>query len=136
MGFPFLRGARSERFRSLVSWYCVHIEHERLCEAINVTFRNMLIAEYRAFDEPKECRVFRDYHTNGSYSYYFSPAAADKLAALIELWNGFGVSDPTNLSHMTQIVGAERSAPRNMESEPKRRSTDKSDDQVRNRKPR
>src|SRR5882672_2709844 len=117
------------------SWVCVHIEHERLSEAINVTFRNMLISEYREFGEPKDCRVFRDYHTNGAYSYFFSPAAAEKLAALIDLWNGFGVSDPTNLSHMTQIVGAERSVPRNTESQSDRRSTDTSYEAVRNRKP-
>src|SRR6185503_20169213 len=124
-----------EGSRVLVSWICVHIEHERLCEAVNVTFRNMLIAEYREFGEPKDCRVFREFHTNGSYSYFFSPTAAETLGALINFWNGFTVSPPTRLSKMTLIVGAERSTPRNTQSQPNRRSTDQSGDQVQNRKP-
>jgi len=95
----------------------------------------MLIAEYREFGEPKDCRVFREFHTNGSYSYFFSPTAAETLGALINFWNGFTVSPPTRLSKMTLIVGAERSTPRNTQSQPNRRSTDQSGDQVQNRKP-
>ena len=95
------------------NWVCVHIEHERLSEAVNVTFRNMLISEYREFGEPKHCRVFREFHANGSYSYFFSPTAAETFEALINFWNGFTVSQPTRLSKMTLIVGAERSALRN-----------------------
>jgi len=118
-----------------VSWICVHIEHERLCEAVNVTFRNMLIAEYREFGEPKDCRVFREFHTNGSYSYFFSPTAAETFEALLNFWNGFTVSPPTRLSKMALIVGAERSAPRNTESQPNKRSTDNSDGRLQNRRP-
>jgi hypothetical protein len=40
------------------SWVCVHIEHERLSEAINVTFRNMLISEYREFGDAERLPGF------------------------------------------------------------------------------
>ena len=86
-----------------MDWYCVQIEHKRLAMAINVTFRNMLIAEYRALGQPHNCRVYRETHADG-YSYFFSPDAAETLRAFVNFWEGFGVSQPTNLAQMEIIV--------------------------------
>lgn len=90
-----------------MSWYCVHIDHKRLSTPLNLTFRNLLTAEYRALGEPSECRVYRDYHTDGSYSYMFSPAAAEKMAVFLDFWEAFRISDPKELGHMRLIVGVE-----------------------------
>jgi hypothetical protein len=35
-------------------WYCVHIAHERLLNAIDVTFRHMLLSEYRGLGQPPD----------------------------------------------------------------------------------
>ena len=109
-----------------MGWYCVHIDHKRLAAPVNHTFRNMLIAEYRDLGEPPECRVYRDFHTDGSYSYVFSPAAAAKLAVFIDFWEAFGISEPTDLTHMLLIVGTDPSDRLNTESQPGKTSPDKS----------
>lgn len=99
-----------------MGWYCVHIDHKRLAAPVNHTFRNMLIAEYRALGEPKDCRVYRDFHTDGSFSYLFSPAAAEKMAVFVDFWEAFGISEPTDLTHMRLIVGHDPPEPSKIKS--------------------
>lgn len=88
----------------LMGWYCVYIEHMRLTDAVNTTFRNMLIDEYRDKGQPRDCRVYLRADPKGGYSYYFSPVAAKTLEKFMRFWEGFGCPEPTNLLQMEVVV--------------------------------
>ena len=87
-----------------MAWCCVHIAHTRVSRAVNLTFRNMLIDEYRELGEPKGCHVYRHDHADGSYTYFFSPAAAEALAVFVDFWDGYGCGEPTNLTQMDVVI--------------------------------
>ena len=86
------------------NWYFVEIAHARLLNAIDVTFRHMLISEYRTLGQPADCRVYRGLGLSRSYLYFFTPEAADHLRALVNFWEGVGCSEPTNLAKMEVII--------------------------------
>ena len=85
-------------------WYFVEIAHARLLNAIDVTFRHMLISEYRNLGHPADCRVYRQAGLSRSYLYFFSPASANHFRALVNFWEGVGCSEPTNLAEMEVII--------------------------------
>lgn len=87
-----------------MDWYCIQIDHPRLVVTIDVTFRRMLIAEYLAFDAPKNCRVYRKAFPDNSYCYFFSPEAANIFKAFVNFWEGIAVPEPTNLLEMEVII--------------------------------
>ncbi len=87
-----------------VDWYCVHIEHTRLTGPLNQTFRNLLIDEYAKLGQPRNCRVYVRANWDGSYSYFFSPGAAERLEPFVRFWQGVAISEPTNLLHMQVAV--------------------------------
>jgi len=86
---PVLREAKLE-------WHCVHIEHKRLAHPLDVTFRNMLIQEYRNFGEPADCRVYRKSHGDGARTYFFSPAASEHMEIFLNFWEAFECPEPAN----------------------------------------
>ena len=86
-----------------MSWYCVHIEHIRVAKAVNATFRNMLIDEYRKQGSPRGCHVYLN-SAPGGYFYYFSPAAAEALKVFMRFWEGYGVPEPTHWHQMEVVI--------------------------------
>jgi hypothetical protein len=87
-----------------MGWCCVHIAHTRVARAVNVTFRNMLIDEYRILGEPKDCHVYRRVRPDDSCSYFFSPAAAGAMEAFVNFWEGYECDEPTNLAQMDILI--------------------------------
>lgn len=87
-----------------MDWYCIQIDHPRLVLTIDVTFRKMLIGEYRDFGQPENCRVYRKIFPDGSYLYYFSPQAAYTFKVFVNFWEGYAISEPTNLHDMEIII--------------------------------
>ncbi len=87
-----------------MGWYCVPIEHMRLTNTVNTTFRKMLNDEYREHGEPRGCRVYLRSDPDGGYVYFFSPAAAASLERLIKFWEGFGCPQPVNLDQMEVVL--------------------------------
>ena len=64
-----------------MDWYCIQIEQHRLSHAINLTFRNMLIEEYRHHGALDNCRVYRQIQL-GSYTYLFCTRCSQGAAGL------------------------------------------------------
>ena len=87
-----------------MGWHCVHIEHMRLSNALNVTFRNMLLAEYRSLGTPADCRVYRRRHPDAAITYYFSPNAFESMSAFVEFWNGYACPEPTDFIGLEVII--------------------------------
>jgi hypothetical protein len=87
-----------------MGWCCVHIAHTRVSRAVNLTFRNMLTDEYRELGEPKSCHVYRHAPADGSFTYFFSPAAAKALVVFVDFWEGYECVEPANLAKMDIIV--------------------------------
>jgi len=85
-------------------WYCVQIDHPRLVRTIDLTFRNVLVGEYRDLGQPENWRVFRKSFDDGSHCYFFSPEAARQLAALVNWWQGIEVPEPQDLDEMSRII--------------------------------
>ena len=85
-------------------WSCVHIQHTRVARAVNLTFRNMLIDEYKELGEPRDCNVYRRVRPDQAVSYFFSPAAAHALAAFVNFWDGYECIQPTDLAQMDVII--------------------------------
>lgn len=94
------------RREALVDWFCVHIEDLHRSQAVNTTFRKMLIDEYRANGEPLDWRVYLRADPDGSYSYFFSPGAAKALKAFLSFWEGVGCPEPTNLHQMEVVLSS------------------------------
>jgi len=86
-----------------LEWHCVHIEHKRLAHPLDVTFRNMLIQEYRHFGEPADCRVYRKSHGDGARTYFFSPAASEHMEIFLNFWEAFECPEPAVLELETII---------------------------------
>jgi len=87
-----------------MAWWCVQVAHTRVSRAVNLTFRNMLIDEYRALGQPNGCHVYRRVRADDSVSYFFAPAAGEALAAFVNFWEGYECSEPTNLAEMDVII--------------------------------
>jgi hypothetical protein len=87
-----------------VEWYCVRIEQQRLARVINLTFRNMLLEEYRDLGQPDNCRVYRRIHPDGSHTYLFSPDAADVMKIFVDFWEGSAVAEPTAFDQMEVVI--------------------------------
>ena len=87
-----------------MGWYCVHIEHMRLSDPLNVTFRNLLIGEYRSLGQPSNCRVHRRRHMNSSVTYYFSPGAYEAMTAFVSFWKGTECAEPTDSIGLEAII--------------------------------
>lgn len=86
-----------------MGWHCVFIEKTRIAKAVSVTFRNMLIDAYQNRGEPPHCHVyFRP--GGGGYYYYFSPAAVNVLGVFMKFWEGYEVSEPTNLGRLELVI--------------------------------
>jgi hypothetical protein len=77
-----------------LEWRCVHIQHKRLAYPLDVTFRNMLIQEYRSFGEPADCRVYRKSHGDGAKTYFFSPAASEHMEIFLNFWGAMECPEP------------------------------------------
>jgi hypothetical protein len=87
-----------------MDWYCVQIEHTRLTRPLNETFRNLLIDQYVALGQPSNCRVYISVDLDGSYSYFFSPGAVERLQAFVRFWRGIAIPQPANLPQMQVAV--------------------------------
>ncbi len=87
-----------------MDWYCVQIEPTRLARTINLTFRTMLLDEYRRRGITSYCHVYFAPTSNGMSSYYFTPVAAQILADFIRLWEGHKVPEPANFATMEIVV--------------------------------
>jgi hypothetical protein len=87
-----------------MAWCCVHIEHTRVSRAVNLTFRNMLIDDYRELGQPKDCHVYRHARPDGSINYFFSPTAAEAMAVFVDFWGGYEYVEPTNLAQMDVMI--------------------------------
>ena len=87
-----------------MQWYCVRIDHVRLAIPINVTFRNMLVDEYRDLGEPSHFRVYRRGNSNGPFSYFFPPDTAAMVMAFLNFWNAYAVSEPEGLEEMEVVI--------------------------------
>ena len=86
-----------------MGWNCVFIEKTRIAKAVNATFRNMLIGAYLEKGQPPNCHVyFRQ--GDGGYYYYFAPAAATVLGVFMKYWEGYEVSEPTNLGRLEVVI--------------------------------
>jgi len=88
-----------------LDWHCVHIEHKRLAHPLDVTFRNMLMQEYRNFGEPADCRVYRKRHFDGGTTYFFSPEASEHMEIFLNFWEAFECPAPSLLG-LEIIVGS------------------------------
>jgi hypothetical protein len=86
-----------------MGWYCVFLDNTRIAKAISVTFRNMLVDVYQDKGQPVDCHVYYRKGGGGHY-YYFSPAAANVLGAFMKFWEGYEVSEPTNLQRMEIVI--------------------------------
>ena len=86
-----------------MGWHCVFIEKTRIAEAVSLTFRNMLIAAYLEKGQPPDCHVYFRQGGGGHY-YYFSPAAVNVLGAFMKFWEGYEVSEPTNVGQMEVVI--------------------------------
>jgi hypothetical protein len=86
-----------------MGWYCVFIEKTRLAKAVEVTFRNMLAGAYREKGQPPNCHVYYRWG-GGGYYYYFSPAASNVLGAFMKYWEGYEVSEPSNLGRLEVVI--------------------------------
>jgi hypothetical protein len=67
-------------------------------------FQTLLVEEYVALGRPENCRVYRRGSDLEGYSFFFSPVAAEKLDAMLKVWQGISVSEPTNLQNMVIII--------------------------------
>jgi hypothetical protein len=75
-----------------------------LARTINLTFRTMLIDEYRRRGTTSYCHVYFMPTAEGASSYYFAPVAAHTLADFIRLWEGHKVQEPAKLAAMEIIL--------------------------------
>jgi hypothetical protein len=64
----------------------------------------MLIDEYLALGSPQACRVYRRLRPDKAVSYFFSPIAAEALAAFVNFWDGFECIEPANLAETEAII--------------------------------
>lgn len=87
----------------IMGWHCVFIEKTRIAKAVSVTFRNMLISTYQDKGQAPACHVYCR-QGGGGYYYYFSPAASDVLGVFMKFWEGYEVSEPTNLGQMEVVI--------------------------------
>ena len=85
-----------------MGWNCVHIEHKRLAIPLDVTFRNMLIDEYRHLGAPANCRVYRRRHV-GAHTYYFCPTTSEAMEAFLNFWEAFECPQP-NVGELEAII--------------------------------
>ena len=85
-------------------WYCVYLDPTRRVRAVMAAFQTLLVEEYVALGRPENCRVYRRGNDADGYSYFFSPVAAEKLDAMLKVWQGISVSEPTNLQNMVIII--------------------------------
>jgi hypothetical protein len=77
-----------------MGWHCVFIEHQRLGQPLDATFRNMLIVEFRMAGEPADCRVYGREKGPGGHIYYFSPGAYKAMKAFVDFWDGYECHEP------------------------------------------
>jgi hypothetical protein len=85
-------------------WYCVYLDPTRRVRAVMNAFQTLLVEEYVALGRPENCRVYRRGSDIEGYTFFFSPIAAVKLDAMLKIWKGIGISEPTNLQQMDIIV--------------------------------
>jgi len=90
-------------------WYFVSIDAERppSARAVYTAFETLLVEEFNAAGRPPNCRVYRKGDQFQGFSYFFSPPAAVAFEVLIRIWNGVGVSEPSNLQHLKIITDAQ-----------------------------
>jgi hypothetical protein len=67
------------------------------------SFETLLIEEFIELGQPENCRVYRRGGADDGYGYFFSPVAGTVFDTMLRLWNGVGVSEPTNL-HLMQVI--------------------------------
>jgi len=87
-----------------MQWYFVHIEHMRLTRAANLALQATLVHVFEDMGPPVDCRVYRKGSDEHGYSYFFSPTAVAAFKALIDLWQGVSISEPTNLDTMNRVI--------------------------------
>jgi hypothetical protein len=64
----------------------------------------LLLEEYRDLGQPDNCRVYSKTHPNGSYSYFFSPGAAEAFKVFLNFWEGSEVPEPTDIDDMVIVI--------------------------------
>ena len=77
-----------------MGWHCVLIEHQRLGFPLDVTFRNMLQAEFRTAGRPTGCRIYGRETAPGVHIYYFSPEAYRAMKSFVDFWDGYECQEP------------------------------------------
>jgi hypothetical protein len=87
-------------------WYLVRIDHPQhpTIRASNAAFRSVLLSAYHDMVHPEGCHVYSMGDDFTGYSYFFSREAARQFEALIKLWQGIGVAEPTNLQSMQNVI--------------------------------
>jgi hypothetical protein len=80
-------------------WYCLHI-----IQALNTTFRALLYDEFVKAREPNDCGVYVESHRDESYTYFFSPEAAELFSLFLEFWRGMPCSEPADISQMEIVI--------------------------------
>ena len=87
-------------------WYLVRIDHPQhpTIRASNGAFHSVLLDAYHDTVHTEGCHVYSMGDEITGYSYFFSPEAAQQFAALIKLWQGVGVAEPTHLQNMQSVI--------------------------------
>ena len=87
-----------------MGWHCVLIEHERLGQPLDATFRHMLVEEFRVAGEPAGCKVYGRQSTPGTHIYYFSPLAYVAMKAFVDFWKGYECHEPRVMAGLETII--------------------------------
>ena len=87
-----------------MGWHCVLIEHERLGQPLDETFRHMLIEEYHAAGKPADCRIYGREGGPGTHIYYFSPGAYAAMKAFVDFWRGYECHEPKIQAGLELII--------------------------------
>ena len=95
-----------------MAWHCVLIEHERLGQPLDVTFRNMLRVDFQTAGEPADCRVYAREHGPRSHLYYFSPGAYKAMKAFVDFWQGYECQEPQFRKGLDIIIWSCAAGPR------------------------
>ena len=85
-------------------WHCVLIEHERLGQPLDATFRNMLLTEFRLAGEPADCRVYGRERGPGTHVYYFSQGASSAMKAFVDFWEGYECQEPNAAQAGLEVI--------------------------------
>lgn len=105
---PFFRNVAGKNtpISAVRQWYLVRIDHPQhpTIRACNGAFHSVLLDAYHDMVHTENCHVHSMGDEISGYSYFFSSEAAQQFEALIKLWQGVGVAEPTNLENMLSVI--------------------------------